>query len=44
VRTLETAERIGAANPFVERTRESLKKMKELLLADAQKDDAVNTN
>jgi tetratricopeptide (TPR) repeat protein len=44
-RTLETAERIGAANPFVERTRESLRKMKELLLADAQKDDeAPSTN
>src|SRR5215471_4337767 len=44
-RTLETAERIGAANPFVERTRESLRKMKELLLADAQKDDDErNTN
>ncbi len=44
-RTLETAERIGAANPFVQRTRESLRKMKELLIADAQKDDdAKNTN
>lgn len=38
-RTLEAAERVGAANPFVEQTRESLRKMKELLLADAQRDD-----
>jgi len=38
-RTLETAERIGASNPFVEKTRESLKKMKELLLADAKRDE-----
>jgi tetratricopeptide (TPR) repeat protein len=42
-RTLEAAERIGAANPFVERTRESLRKMKELLLADAKKDDEART-
>ena len=34
-RTLEAAERIGAQNPFVDRTRESLRKVKELLLADA---------
>jgi hypothetical protein len=33
--TLEAAERIGAQNAFVARTRESLNKMKELLLADA---------
>jgi tetratricopeptide (TPR) repeat protein len=32
--TLDTASRIGASNPFVERTRTSLQKMKELLLAD----------
>jgi hypothetical protein len=32
--TLDTAARIGASNPFVERTRKSLQKMKELLLAD----------
>ncbi|HVE87263.1 MAG TPA: tetratricopeptide repeat protein [Myxococcales bacterium] len=38
-RTLEAAERIGAQNNFVERTRESLRKMKELLVADAQQDD-----
>jgi tetratricopeptide (TPR) repeat protein len=38
-RTLETAERIGASNPFVEKTRESLKKMKDLLLADAKRDE-----
>lgn len=39
-RTLEAAERIGAQNAFVARTRESLKKMKELLLADAQVEEA----
>ena len=38
-RTLEAAERIGASNPFVERTRASLKKMKDLLVADAAKED-----
>lgn len=38
-RTLETAERIGASNPFVEKTRASLKKMKDLLIADAQRDE-----
>ncbi|MFZ5469939.1 MAG: tetratricopeptide repeat protein [Myxococcota bacterium] len=41
-RTLEAAERIGAANPFVERTRESLRKMKDLLLADAAAEEAEN--
>jgi tetratricopeptide (TPR) repeat protein len=39
-RTLEAAERIGASNPFVERTRESLRKMKELLISDAKADEA----
>jgi tetratricopeptide (TPR) repeat protein len=38
-RTLETAERIGAQSSFVDRTRESLKKMKDLLLADAQHEE-----
>jgi hypothetical protein len=38
-RTLEAAERIGAQNPFVERTRESLKKMKDLLVAEAHEDE-----
>jgi tetratricopeptide (TPR) repeat protein len=33
-RTLEAAERIGSQNTFVDRTRESLEKMKRLLLAD----------
>ncbi len=33
-RTLEAAERIGSQNTFVARTRESLEKMKRLLLAD----------
>jgi hypothetical protein len=35
-RTLEAAERIGSQNNFVDRTRESLRKVKELLLADAE--------
>ncbi len=34
-RTLEAAERIGASNPFVERTKASLQRMKDLLLAEA---------
>lgn len=38
-RTLEAAERIGAVNPFVTRTRESLNRMKELLLADAKAEE-----
>jgi len=38
-RTLEAAERIGAQSTFVERTRESLRKMKDLLVADAAQDD-----
>lgn len=38
-RTLEAAERIGAANGFVERSRQSLQKMKDLLLADVRTDD-----
>jgi tetratricopeptide (TPR) repeat protein len=38
-RTLEAAERIGAQSVFVDRTRESLRKMKELLLADAQREE-----
>ena len=38
-RTIEAAERIGANNPFVERTRESLRRMKELLLADARAEE-----
>jgi tetratricopeptide (TPR) repeat protein len=38
-RTIEAAERIGAASPFVEKTRESLKRMKELLLADAKAEE-----
>ncbi|WP_037583408.1 tetratricopeptide repeat protein [Stigmatella aurantiaca] len=37
-RTLEAAERIGSQNAFVDRTRESLRKVKELLLADAEAD------
>jgi tetratricopeptide (TPR) repeat protein len=38
--TLEAAERIGAQNAFVDKTRASLKKMKDLLLADAQREEA----
>jgi len=38
-RTLEAAERIGAASPFVAQTRESLQRMKDLLLAEAEKDE-----
>ena len=38
-RTLEAAERTGEANPFVERARENLKRMKDLLLAEAQGDE-----
>jgi tetratricopeptide (TPR) repeat protein len=38
-RTLEAAERIGAASPFVEHTRESLQRMKDQLLADAKADE-----
>jgi tetratricopeptide (TPR) repeat protein len=40
-RTLEAAERIGSVGPFIERTRESLKKMKELLVADLPGDDVI---
>jgi tetratricopeptide (TPR) repeat protein len=39
-RTLETAERIGSQSAFVDRTRESLAKMKALLLADAEGEPA----
>ena len=39
-RTLEAAERIGSQNVFVDRTRESLRKVRELLLADADADSA----
>ncbi len=39
-RTLEAAERIGASSPFVQQTRESLQKMKELLLAEAKAEEA----
>lgn len=38
-RTIEAAERIGANNPFVEKTRDSLRRMKELLLADARAEE-----
>ena len=39
-RTLEAAERIGASSPFVQQTRESLVRMKELLLAEAKAEEA----
>lgn len=39
-RTLETAERIGSQSTFVDRTRESLAKVKALLLADAEAEPA----
>lgn len=39
-RTLEAAERIGASSPFVQQTRESLQRMKELLIAEAKADEA----
>jgi tetratricopeptide (TPR) repeat protein len=38
-RTLEAAERIGASSPFVQQTRESLQRMKNLLLAEARDED-----
>lgn len=38
-RTLEAAERIGAVNPFVEDTKLSLQRMKDLLLAEARAED-----
>lgn len=39
-RTLEAAERIGASSPFVQSTKESLQRMKSLLLAEAKEDEA----
>jgi TolA-binding protein len=36
---LEAAERIGSASPFVEETKKSLQRMKELLLVEAKDDD-----
>jgi hypothetical protein len=38
-RTLEAAERIGASSPFVQQTKESLQRMKELLLAEARAEE-----
>jgi tetratricopeptide (TPR) repeat protein len=38
-RTLETAVRIGAQNTYVDRTRESLQRMKEQLLVEARADE-----
>lgn len=40
-RTLEAAERIGASSPFVQQTRESLQRMKDLLLAEAKAEEEV---
>lgn len=39
-RTLSTAERIGVRSGFVEQTRQSLDRMKQILLADAARDEA----
>lgn len=39
-RTLSTAERIGVRSGFVEQTRQSLERMKRILLADAARDEA----
>jgi tetratricopeptide (TPR) repeat protein len=38
--TLAAAERLGSTGPFVDRARESLERMKQLLLADAAEDTA----
>jgi len=38
-RTLEAAERIGSTSPFVAQTRESLARMKQLLLAEARAEE-----
>jgi hypothetical protein len=38
-RTLETAERLGTSSPFVERTRQELEKMKQLLSSELQRED-----
>jgi len=38
-RTLEAAERIGSSSPFVDKTRDKLQRMKEMLLADAKADE-----
>lgn len=38
-RTLEAAERIGSSSPFVQETRESLQRMKDLLLAEARAEE-----
>jgi tetratricopeptide (TPR) repeat protein len=39
--TLQAAERIGTSSPFVVQTRESLTKMKELLLTEARSEEAA---
>jgi tetratricopeptide (TPR) repeat protein len=41
--TLAAAERLGSSGPFVERARESLERMKQLLLADATEDAETPT-
>jgi tetratricopeptide (TPR) repeat protein len=41
--TLAAAERLGSSGPFVDRARESLEKMKQLLLADATEDAEAPT-
>lgn len=42
-RNLEAAERIGASSPFVQQTKESLQRMKDLLLAEARADEEEPT-
>lgn len=42
-RNLEAAERIGASSPFVQQTKESLQRMKDLLLAEARADEEEAT-
>ncbi len=42
-RTLEAAERIGASSPFVQQTRESLQRMKDLLLVEAKAEEGEKT-
>ena len=42
--TLEAAERIGSSGPFVEKARGSLKKMKDLLLAEAQRETDLSSS
>jgi len=40
--TLATAERLGSSGPFIDRAREGLEKMKQLLLADAAEEEPAS--